>query len=1025
MILARRALACVLASVALATSMAVSASAWASPSLSFASSSSIAATSTASPDLLAGSHPYTLSSAYKLRTTTNAKGELVSEGGDLKDLEIELPAGVIVNPLAVARCGSQEFATVNPVTGEDGCPNSSAVGVLALEYTTPPAPTTPRTSEFAVYDLTPGPGSPALFGMRAAGTTVYLSPTVRTGGDYGLTFAVVGMPHEGIHVLGSALTLWGVPADPSHDPQRGTCLVSHGSCPAGSASKPLITLPTQCLTPPLVLLRASSWQEPEAFTATASDPLLGSSSPLSECQALEFSPTLHAQALTSAADSPTGLTLQLDLPQNENPTGLAEANVQESLVTLPAGMALNLSRASSLVGCPLQGPEGVDLGAAEPSRCPTASRIGTVKLATPLLGNELTGGLYLAQQGNLGGGGVNPFGSLLAFYIVAEGEGVVLKLPVEVAASEAGQLSMRLGADPTTDQPFAPQLPLEAVTLEFDGGAQSILVAPSTCGAHAIGALLTPWNGAPAVAATTEFQLSENCANPFDPAFAAGPTNPVAGAYSPVTLTLARADGEQEFKSLSATLPTGMLAMAGDVPLCPEPQASLGSCTQASLVGEATISAGVGPAPLTISGGRVYFTGPYGGGPFGLSIVIPAVAGPFNLGTEGHPVVVRVAIRVNRLTGQLTYATDPAGAFAIPSLLDNMVAQIRSITLDIDRPEFTFNSTSCARLAINGVATSTQGAVANLSASFQSTNCSALPFGPKLTATLVGKPSRLDGIGMNTRIVEGYAHEANAHYVRVELPRQLPARLTTLRKACLARVFEANPAGCPPGSIIGTAETVTSALPVPLVGPAYLVSYGNAKFPEVVFVMQGYGVTVEAHGETFIHKNGITSVTFPNVPEAPIPSFELHLPQGPGSILSTDGKLCGEDLRMATTIVAYNGLTVSEKPRIAVPGCPPTIKILRHGLHGRVLTIKVSVPYAGTLLATGKDLARKPKRVKLNKGGTATIKLLLSRRSVPSRDARDHHPKRVVVKLTFAPSKGTKLSGNGSQLSTGLTLVVH
>jgi hypothetical protein len=1003
------ALVCALTSAAF---MTVGASASASSTFGFESSSSVATNSYAQPDTLAGSHPYLLTTSYRLRTTTNAQGELVSEGGDLKDLVTELPPGVIVNPLAVTRCGSQEFTTVNPVTHEDGCPNASAVGVLAVEYTTPATPTTPQTSDFPIYDLTPSPTSPALFGVQLEGTAVYLSPTIRTDSDYGLTAPLTGIPQGGIHVLGSALSLWGVPADPSHDGQRGACVQSHGTCPAVIAPKPLITLPTQCLIAPIVRLRADSWQEPGAFNATASDPLLAGSSTLSECSALDFSPTLHTQGVNSVADGPTGMTVHIHIPQSEDPNGLAEANLKDSVVTLPVGMMLNLSRVSSLAGCPLEGSEGVNLGTGgEPGHCPEASKIGTAKVDTPLLGSELTGSMYLAQQGNVASGGTNPFGSLLAFYIVAEGAGTILKLPVEITASpEAGRLSLRLGRDPTTKQPFAPLLPLEDITLEFDSGQEAVLATPSACGPQTIGALLTPWNGAPPATRTDEFHITEDCGNAFAPTFAAGPSNKEGGAYSPVTVTLARQDGEQELKSVSTTLTVGMLAMAGSVPLCPEPQASLGACGQASLIGEATVSVGVGPAPFTIKGGEVYFTGPYNGGPFGLSIVMPAMAGPLNLGAEGHPIVMRATIRVNRLTGQVTVATDPTGSFSIPSLLQGIAPQIRSIQIVINRPEFTFNPTSCAPMTITGTATSTEGAATSLSTPFQATNCSALPFGPKLTASTEGRPSKRNGIGLNTKIVEGYTHEANAHYVKVELPKQLPSRLTTLHNACPVNVFEANPAGCPAGSIIGTAYANTSVLPVPLVGPAYLVSYAGAKFPELVMVLQGYGVTVEIHGETFIDKAGITSTTFPNVPEAPVPSFELRLPPGPDSILSAHGSLCREDLHMVTTIVAYNGLTVKESPRIVVSGCPPAIRVVHRSLHGRVLTITVNVPSAGTLLATGRGLAGKRKKVR--RAGVTTIKLLLPRGGKHSRAHGRRRPRRVVVKLVFIPTHGPRLSAH-------------
>lgn len=987
-----------------AVSPALAANATAAGStLSFASSSTIAANPDTSPDTLAGTHPYTLTSSYQLHTATNAKGEVVAEGGPLKELILELPPGLIVNPRAVTRCGSQEFT-------EGKCPDASAVGTAQFQYTTAGSPKTPITSKVPLYDLTPPPTSPALFGIQMAGAPVYLTPTIRTSADYDLTVALTGLPEAGINVLGGEVTLWGAPAQPEHDSERGKCVETPGSCPAGIASKPLVTLPTQCSTPPVATMRASSWQEPETFTATASDPLLNTLSALGECGLLDFSPTLEAQVESAAADSPSGLTLHVHMPQSEEPTGRAEADLQEAVVALPPGMALNLARAGGLVGCPEEGPEGVNLTSAAPSSCPAASRIGAVKIETPLLDSELTGSVYLAQQGNLAGAGANPFGSLLALYVVAEGAGVVLKLPVEVAVSpETGQLSLRLGPG-GAGASFAPQLPLEEVTFEFDGGSTAVLATPPACGNHAIGSQLTPWSGTPAVTPSAEFTISEQCATAFGPALSAGTANQDAGAYSPLSVTLTRQDDEQEFKAISITLPEGMLAMAGSVPLCGEPQASLGTCPQQSLIGEERISIGVGPTPLVITGTKVYFTGPYGGGPFGLSFVVPAVAGPLNLGAGGRPFVIRTAIRVNRRTGQVTIATDPGGSFAIPTLLQGIPPQYRTIAVSVTRPEFTFNPSGCAPLAVTGEATSTAGTLAHLTTPFQATNCSALPFGPKLSAAVVGRPSRANGIGLDTKIVEGYTHESNAHYVKVELPRQLPARIATLRNACQAAVFEANPAGCPSGSVVGTAEAVTSVLPVPLTGPAYMVSYGSAKFPELVMVLQGYGVTVEVHGETFIDKSGIISATFPNVPDAPIPSFELHLPQGPGSILSANGKLCGEEMRMATTIVAYNGLTVKESPQISVPGCKPAkpaLEILRYRVHGRVLRIEVRVPSAGTLLAGGRGVARG--RVKVARAGTATIKLRLARQP-RSRGRHRRKARRLVVRLAFIPTHGSRLS---------------
>src|SRR5665811_1355653 len=185
-----------------AGSSVVASDAAANPTLSFESSSVLTSEADASPDPRAGSHPYALVAAFKVNTTTNAEGHLVSEGGDLKDLVAELPPGVTIDPLAVQRCGAEEFATVNPGTGEDGCPDASAVGVLTVENVTPSTLAERKVSVAPIYDLAPPQGSPALFGIRVANVAVYLTPSVRTNGDYGLTVAMNGMP-QGVHVLGS------------------------------------------------------------------------------------------------------------------------------------------------------------------------------------------------------------------------------------------------------------------------------------------------------------------------------------------------------------------------------------------------------------------------------------------------------------------------------------------------------------------------------------------------------------------------------------------------------------------------------------------------------------------------------------------------------------------------------------------------------------------------------------------------------------------------------------------------------
>jgi hypothetical protein len=997
------AVACACAMVA---DMAVVGNAFASPTLGFESSSVIASNADASSDLSAGSHPFALVAGFKLNTTTDSEGRLVSEGGDLADVAVDLPSGVTVNPNAAPLCGLGEFATFNAGTGEDGCPDATAVGVVDVENVTPSTLAERKVTTFPIYDLVPPEGGSPLLGFRVAGAAVYLTPSIRTAGDYGLTVAMTGIP-QGAHVLGSTVTLWGVPADAAHDGERGHCVQSHGTCPAGVPTKPLITLPTQCSTAPVAVLRADSWQEPGSFTATASDPLGGSAQSLLACQALDFAPTLSSQAESSTTDTPTGLTVHLHLPQSEDSAGLGESQLRDAVITLPAGMSLNLARANGLVGCPLEGPEGVELASNGPGHCPAAARIGDVKITTPFLSEELQGGIYVAQQGNLAGGGSNPFGTLLALYILAEGAGTAVKLPAEVIAnSETGQLTLHLGPDPITGQTALPPLSFADLELQFNGGARAAIVTPSTCGDYTTISSLSPWSGMDPASPTDEFHITQGCAKAFSPSLVAGTAGKVANAYSPLTVTFSRHDGEQEFKSVSTTLPEGLLVTLAGVELCPEPQASLGTCGSASLIGKVSATVGAGPEPFALAGGEVYFTSSYGGGSFGLSMVMPVIAGPFNLGVQGRSLVIRAAIHVNRRTGQATVATDAGGSYSIPSILQGIVPQIKSLQIVVDRPQFTFNPSNCAPQSFAGAATSTQGTVSAVSAPFQSTGCDTLPFGPKLTASVVGKQSRKNGIGFNVKIVEGFLHESNAHSVKVELPKQLPSRLSTLQKACPVEVFESNPASCPSGSIIGTASAVTSVLPVPVDGPVYFVSHGGAQFPEIVMILQGYGVTIYSYGETLISK-GITSSTFPYVPDVPIPSFELHLPAGPYSALAAQGDLCAKVLRITTTIVAYNGLTVKESPQITVPGCRPILKVVRHGFHKRFVTVGVRVPSAGRLVGSGKGLLRKAKKV--GKAGTVTLKLGLSRSERRLLARRDGRSLKLGVKLVFSPTRGSRL----------------
>ncbi len=885
-----------------------------------------------SPDVQAGSHPWEMTTSFNFHETTNANGELVPDG-NVKDIQVELPAGLTGDPTSTPKCTSQQFHTPNPHIPFSGasCPESTQVGMAAI---TTLGASTPGFF-LGVYNLVPTPGVPAEFGFNVVGVPVVLKPSVRTGGDYGLTVSSDNT-NQGLNLFATTVTLWGVPADSSHDEFRGECLISYtgeSGCSHQSevTSKPFLTLPTSCSGSPLTTsVDADSWQEPGAENPDGSpdlsDPLwktASSSFPaLAGCERLDFSPKVSIRPDTSAASSPSGLSAEVQLPQIDNPAGLAEAELKKAVVTLPVGMSVNPSAADGRAACT---PAQIEINSAQKPSCPDASKVGSVQIETPLLEAPLTGSVYLAQPDN------NPFGSLLALYVVAEGVGVSIKLAGHVEANPlTGQLQTTFDNNP--------QQPFSNLQLTFFEGPRAALSTPAACGTYEAESSLTPWSTGLAVASESPFKFTSNCGGGFSPSFAAGTTNNQAGAFSPFSVTISRSDEDQTLGAVSVRTPPGLLGMLSKVSLCGEPQASLGTCSSASQIGHVTTAAGVGPDPVSLpQAGKpqdpVFLTGPYKGAPFGLSVVVPAEAGPFDLGT----VVVRAAVSVDPHTAQITIASDP-----LPTFLQGIPLDIRTVNVTVDREGFIFNPTNCEPLTVTGALASTQGASAGVSSRFQAANCASLAFKPKLTASTRAHTSRLDGASLTVNVSMPSASpagpttgaagmlvggdEANIAKVELQLPKQLPSRLKTLQKACTAAQFESNPAGCPVASNIGYAKALTPVLSVPLTGPAYLVSHGGAAFPDVEFVLQGEGVTIDLDGKTQI-KKGVTYSRFQTVPDAPVTSFEATLPQGEHAILGTDipasarGSLCKQKLAIPTTITAQNGAVVKQSTKLAVTGC--------------------------------------------------------------------------------------------------------
>jgi hypothetical protein len=638
---------------------------------------------------------------------------------------------------------------------------------------------------------------------------------------------------------------------------------------------------------------------------------------LSGCNRLTFEPSIIVAADGQAGSSPTGLTTTIHVPQTAglNPTGDAQATVKNTTVTLPEGVALNPSAADGLSSC---GESEVALEAATEATCPESSKVGTVEIRTPLLPNPLTGAAYLATQDQ------NPFGALIALYIVARDpvSGVLIKV--------AGQVT----PNPVTGQLVAtfnetPNLPFEDFSLNFFGGSRAPLSTPPLCGSYTTTASFAPWSGNAPVESSSTFEITSGpdgtpCASPrpFQPGFDAGTTSVQAGGYTPLTMTMDRPDADQPLGKLSIVFPPGISAGLEGVKLCQEPQAAEGKCIAESQIGTLTASAGLGGNPFPVETGKVYITGPYKGDPFGVVIVVPAIAGPFNLGTE----IVRAKIDVDPTDAHLTVVSDP-----FPTILDGIPLELQHINVTINRPGFVFNPTSCEPMKVTGELESTEGAKADVSSPFQVTNCAALSFKPEFKVSTGAKTSRIDGATLHVDLTLPKAPQgtqANVARVKVSLPKQLPSPLKTLQKACTEKVFAENPSSCPVASRVGEAHVSTPVLEGGLSGPAYFVSHGGAKYPELIIVLTGEdGVTVQVHGETFISKQGITSATFNTVPDVPFSGFELTLPQREYPAVTANGNLCKGTLIMPTEFLGQNGVKITQNTKIAVTGCPKAKKV--------------------------------------------------------------------------------------------------
>lgn len=782
----------------------------------------------------------------------------------LANLSTVLPEGLLANLSNVTLCPE-------PQAGLGTCTSASQIGTTTVTAGAGPSP---LQLSGTVYLTGPYNGSP--FGLSV------VVPAIAGPYDLGTVVVRGAVALDTVHGQVSIVT------DPLPTILQGIPLRLKSVSVAVNKSGFLVN-PANCDATAITGAVNSTGSQTQSF-----------SSPLqfTGCEALKFAPTFSATPTSTQRDSPTGLAVDVHLPAN-SPT------LSSALLALPAGLSINPGLANGLQAC-----TDAQLGAGtnNPVTCPAASAVGTVEIHTPLLSTPLTGSAYIGQPLS----DEPESGQEYRLFLDAENEadGISVRLVGSLKANTStGQL--------TASFANTPPIPFTDLRINLEGGARAPLANSPACGAATLTGMLTPSVGAvaelPSAYTVDANGEGEACAatQPFDLSQSAQSTPATGAAATTFTLRLARTDGQQYLSRLTTTLAPGLLGKIASVAPCPEAEASAGSCPAGSQVGAVEVAAGSGATPLELPG-TVYLTGPYEGAPFGLSIAVPAEAvGPFDFGT----IVTRAKIAIDEHTAQVSVSTDP-----LPTIVGAVPLRIKELTINVSRNGFMLNPTDCTPSTIATQLSSSAGAAQAISTPFAASECGSLPFSPSIASTTSVQSSKATGVGFHIELDLSGAHEANIASIATTLPTQLPARLSTLQKACPQATFAASPGSCPQASLIGEASVDTPILPGPMSGPAYLVANGGGAFPDLYLNLAGDGVRIVLHGHTDI-KNGLTTVTFPAVPDVPVSRVSLSLPQGPNSALSANGALCGETLTMPSTITAHNGKQLTLHTSIAVTGC--------------------------------------------------------------------------------------------------------
>ena len=882
----------------------------------------------------AGGHP-DLGITFSLsnRDIQNSENPCACE--DAKDVTVHLPAGFIGNPHATPRCSIADFSA-------DSCPIDSQVGIARVEvgnggthFLTP------------VYNMLPPADLAGLLAFKILlfGTPQFTILSARTGSDYGLDAKVTSIVHGPFPLTAFQQVLWGVPADPSHDAFREDPETVHGEAhigpayigdfcdaegaisssdpntvvqpcffgpanlpaiPSNSPLTPFLQAPTTCDTPLTTSLDVLSY---DGGTTYAESPWPQGTG----CAQLSFNPSLYAQPTTKETDAPSGIDVNLQVPQQLSPTIPSPSQLRGATVTLPAGFSINPNAADGKVACT---DADARFGTEDAAQCPEFSKVGSLEILSSALPGPLPGFVYLGQ----------PLpGNRYRLFLVADGFATHVKLAGTITPDpQTGQLTISFQD--------LPQSPLTAFDMHFFGSERGTLATPTQCGTYPVISTFTPWDASlPAQTSTQYFTIDSGptgspCpgpSRPFNPEFEAASAGNTAGAHTSFTVEVSRRDGDQNLAGLTVTTPQGFAATLKGIPYCPDPTIALlssasylglselaaSACPPASQIGTAIAGAGSGSRPLYVPG-KVYLSGPYKGAPLSLLVVIPAVSGPYDLGN----VAIRAAIHVDPVTAQVTTISDP-----LPQILEGIPLRTRSIRVSLDRPNFALNPTDCDPHAVQATVFGDQGAVSRLSSRHQVANCAALPFGPKLSLKITGSTKQAGNPAL-TATLTAKQGEANISRTQVTLPRTELVDNAHINAPCTRVQFaEGRKPGerCPPGSVLGFARAETPLLANPLEGPIYLRSTGRAGLPDIVAALNGQiDIVLDGHVDS-VH--GRLRTTFETVPDAPITKVVLSFDGGRKGIIENSPRLCAHAQHFTAAITGQNGKTANQNPVFRTP----------------------------------------------------------------------------------------------------------